>query len=209
MTSPADLATSYSATLPDWVLEEVDALDGPFATDVDKVRFTNLLARRNHLEGTGGPFAALVLDSATGEIVSVGVNLVLSSGLSSSHAEVVALSLAQVRTGNWDLGADAAVGRELVVNWRPCAQCYGALLWAGVTRLVIAGDGPEVEELTHFDEGPMRDDWAAQLESRGVSVSIDVLRDEAIEVFREYGERVAEGKVVVYNGRGTGPVASE
>ena len=55
----------------------------------------------------------------------------------------------------------------------------------------------------------MRDDWAAQLESRGVSVSIDVLRDEAIEVFREYGERVAEGKVVVYNGRGTGPIASE
>jgi len=197
------LATQYSATLPAWVLDEVAALDGPFATDVDKARFTNLLARRNHFEGTGGPFAALVLDSATGEIVSVGVNLVLSSGLSSSHAEVVALSLAQTRTGHWNLGGDERVGRELIVNWRPCAQCYGALLWAGVTRLVIAGDGPEVEHLTGFDEGPMRDDWIEQLESRGVSVSIDVLRDEAIEVFREYGERAASGEVVVYNGRAT------
>lgn len=205
--NPHDLATSYSATLPDWVLEEVAALDGPFASDLDKVRFTNLLSRRNHLEGTGGPFAALVLDTATGEIVSVGVNLVLSSGLSSSHAEIVALSLAQVRTGGWDLGADAATGRELIVNWRPCAQCYGALLWAGVTRLVIAGDGPEVEALTGFDEGPMRDDWIEQLESRGVSVTIDVSRDEAIDVFREYGERVAEGKAVVYNGRGSGSLS--
>jgi len=209
MTRSADLALTYSATLPAWVLEEVDALEGPFTSDVEKARFTNLLARRNQLEGTGGPFAALVLDSATGEIVSVGVNLVLDSGLSSSHAEVVALSLAQVRLGGWDLGADPAVGRELIVNWRPCAQCYGALLWSGVTRLVIAGDGPEVEALTGFDEGPMREDWIAQLESRGVSVSIDVLRDEAIEVFREYGERVAEGKVIVYNGRGTGAIAAE
>jgi len=209
MTTSADLARNYSVTLPEWVLEEVDKLDGPLTTDADKARFTNVLARRNHLEGTGGPFAALVLDSATGEIVSVGVNLVLDSGLSSSHAEVVALSLAQVRSGGWDLGADPAVGRELIVNWRPCAQCYGALLWSGVTRLVIAGDGPEVEELTKFDEGPMRDDWIAQLETRGVSVSIDVLRDEAIEVFREYGERVAEGKVIVYNGRGTGPVVAD
>jgi len=198
------LSTQYSATLPAWVLDEVAALDGPFTSDVDKVRFTNALARRNHLEGTGGPFAALVLDSATGEIVSVGVNLVLSSGLSSSHAEVVALSLAQTRTGHWDLGAQPDLGRELIVNWRPCAQCYGALLWAGVTRLVIAGDGPEVEHLTGFDEGPMREDWAVQLESRGVSVVIDVLRDEAIDVFREYGERAASGEVVVYNGRGTG-----
>ena len=44
---------------------------------------------------------------------------------------------------------------ELVVNWRPCVQCYGATLWSGVRRLVIAGSGPELEELTSFDEGPM------------------------------------------------------
>lgn len=201
--NPNDLATTYSATLPKWVLDEVDGI-APLENDLDKVRLTNRLARRNHLEGTGGPFAALVLDSATGEIISVGVNLVLSSGLSSSHAEIVALSLAQVRSGTWNLGANPAAGRELIVNWRPCAQCYGALLWAGVTRLVIAGDGPEVEELTSFDEGPMRDDWIEQLESRGVSVTIDVSRDEAIEVFREYGERVAAGEVVVYNGSTAG-----
>jgi len=77
-----------------------------------------------------------VVNTADGEVVSAGVNLVLSSGLSAAHAEVVALSLAQLRVGTWDLGAQDAADRELVVNWRPCAQCYGATMWSGVRRLV-------------------------------------------------------------------------
>ena len=125
------------------------------ATDEDKVRLTNVLASRNHREDTGGPFAALVVDSATGVLVSAGVNVVLASGLSSTHAEVTALSLAQTRLGTWNLGAQGAPSLELVVNWRPCIMCYGAAMWSGVRRLVIAGDGPELETLTGFDEGPL------------------------------------------------------
>ena len=146
------LATSYTVTLPSWVLSEV--ADAPLTTDAEKMVLVHRLARRNFREKTGGPFAALVVDSQSGELLAAGVNLVLASGLSSSHAEVVALGLAQAKTGHWDLGAGGAQ-RELVVNWRPCVQCYGAAMWSGVRRLVIAGDGPELERLTHFDEGPM------------------------------------------------------
>jgi tRNA(Arg) A34 adenosine deaminase TadA len=199
------LALEYSATLPMWVLEELVEVPETFESDEDKMRLVNVLARRNYREGTGGPFAALVIDSNTGELVSAGVNLVLNSGLSSSHAEVVALSLAQTRIGNWDLGADPENPRELVVNWRPCVQCYGAVMWSGVKRLVVAGDGPELEHLTRFDEGPMVEDWADQFESRGIEVVQDVLRDEAIEVYREYGSSIDSGEVTVYNARGTGP----
>ena len=195
------LPTQYSVTLPEWVADEVAGAS--LATDEEKMALVNRLARRNFQEKTGGPFAALVVSD--GRLVSAGVNLVLASGLSSSHAEVVALALAQTAVGNWDLGADGAK-RELIVNWRPCVQCYGATMWSGVTRLVVAGDGPELEQLTKFDEGPMVADWAAQFEARGISVTQDVLREEALDVYRSYGEYVAAGDVTVYNGRGAGPI---
>ena len=157
----------------------------------------NSLADRNYREGNGGPFAAIVVDAGTGELVSVGVNVVLSSGVAGAHAEIMALGLAQRATGSWDLGADPARPLELVVNWRPCVMCYGATMWSGVRRLVVAGSGAELETLTGFDEGPMREDWAEQFEARGITVVQDIGRDEALRVFREYGE----ADVLVYNAR--------
>lgn len=199
----APLPTHYAVTLPAWVLDEVTGR--PAGTDAERMALCCRLARRNVREGTGGPFAALVVDESTGALVSAGVNLVLASGLSSSHAEVVALGLAQAGLGRWDLGADGA-RHTLYVNWRPCVQCYGAVLWSGVTRLVIAGEGPELEALTGFDEGPMPSDWVAQFEARGIRVETGLLRDEALAVFREYGALVEAGAVTVYNARGAGPV---
>lgn len=184
--------------VPDWLREANQALPDTLPTLEERMAVVNRLADRNHREGNGGPFAALVVDTATGRPVAAGVNLVLSSGLSSAHAEVVTLSLAQLVLRQWDLGA-AATAHQLVVNWRPCAMCYGAVLWSGIRELVVAGDGPELEALTGFDEGPMRPDWAEQFEQRGIRVTQDVLRDEAIDVFRRYGERT---DTLVYNARG-------
>lgn len=197
------IARSYGATLPDWVLDEVASAPTALATDEERMALVHRLAARNPREGSGGPFAALVVDTATGEIISAGVNLVLASGLTAAHAEVVALSLAQTRLGTWDLGAADAPVRELVVNWRPCVQCYGAALWSGIKRLVIAGSGPELERLTGFDEGPMRDDWAEQFRRRGIEVVSDVLREEALRVFADYGRLVVERGLTVYNARGS------
>ena len=194
------LALEYGATLPMWVLEELVDLPDTFENDDAKMELVNRLARRNYREGTGGPFAAIVVDRATSEVVSVGVNVVLSTKKSSVHAEVMALSLAQEKLGAWDLGASEEQDLELVVNWRPCTMCYGALVWSGVKHLVIAGDGPECEDLTGFDEGPMPADWIGELEKRGISVTIGVQREAAVEVFAEYGRSGA----TVYNARGTG-----
>jgi tRNA(Arg) A34 adenosine deaminase TadA len=195
-----DLPRRFGAELPAWVSDELAVLPDVLATEQDRMRVVNTLAARNFVEGSGGPFAALVLERATGRLLSAGVNVVLASGLSSTHAEVVALSLAQVRLGNWDLGADGRE-HELVVNWRPCAMCYGAVVWSGVRHLVVAGDGPELERLTGFDEGPVRDDWIEQLVKRGITVSSDVLRDEAVKVYAAYGEYANRGGAVVYNAR--------
>jgi tRNA(Arg) A34 adenosine deaminase TadA len=100
-----------------------------------------------------------------------------------------------------DLGGPASTPAELAVNWRPCALCYGAVLWSGIERLVIAGEGDEIEDLTGFDEGPMRADWKEQFAQRGIEVRTNVLRDQALAVFRAYGERT---DATVYNGRQRG-----
>ncbi|MFD1715687.1 nucleoside deaminase [Amnibacterium flavum] len=200
------LATRFTAELPAWVLDEMADVPETLATDEERMALVHRLADRNFREKTGGPFAAIVVESESGAIVSVGVNVVLASGLSVGHAEVVALSLAETRVGGWDLGAEGAPARELVVNWRPCAQCYGATLWSGVRRLVVAGHGPELEHLTKFDEGPVREDWAEQFEARGISVTQDVLRDEALAVFAAYGRSIEDGEQVVYNARSQGAI---
>jgi tRNA(Arg) A34 adenosine deaminase TadA len=200
MSSSHPFATQVNAQLPDWLVKELHTHKTLLPTAEARIRLTNRLAARNYKEGNGGPFAALVVDPATGELISLGVNVVLSSGLSSVHAEVMAISLAQARLGTWDLGSAGSRALELVVNWRPCTMCYGALVWSGIKHLLIAGDGPECEQLTGFDEGPMPADWKAALEERGIRVTSGVLRDDAIAVFAEYGRSGA----IVYNARGTG-----
>ncbi|MCA9990397.1 MAG: nucleoside deaminase, partial [Anaerolineales bacterium] len=146
---------------------------------------------------TGGPFAAGVFERDSGRVVAIGVNRVVPLGCSSAHAEVMALSLAQQRLGTFDLGGAGLPAHQLVVNWRPCAMCYGATLWSGVRELVIAGSGPELEALTGFDEGPVHPAWRVELARRGVTLVEDVLRDEACALFRDFGA----SERLVYNAR--------
>ena len=192
------MQTEFTLSLPAWLVEALPGLPTVLSTLDERMTLVNALAARNYREGNGGPFAAIVVDATTGALVSVGVNVVLSSGVAGAHAEVMALGLAQRATGTWDLGADPTRPLELVVNWRPCVMCYGATMWSDVRRLVVAGSGAELEELTGFDEGPMREDWAEQFEARGIAVVQDIGREEALQVFREYGA----ADVLVYNARG-------
>lgn len=196
-----DIPKEYRVALPAWIDDELADVPAVVPARDDRMRLVHRLADRNWREGNGGPFAALVAERDTGRIVSAGVNVVLVSGVSSAHAEVVALSLAQTATGGWDLGGDGMPAHELVVNWRPCVQCYGAAMWSGVRGLVVAGEGAELEEITTFDEGPLGSDWAEQFEARGIAVTRDVLRDEALAVFRSYRKAVDADGIVVYNAR--------
>jgi tRNA(Arg) A34 adenosine deaminase TadA len=190
-------ATSLDASLPEWLLTLLPELPDVLPTAEERMDLVNDLADRNWRAGNGGPFAAIVVDADSGRLVSVGVNVVLSSGISGMHAEVMALGLAQRTLGRWDLGEGGAQ-LELVVNWRPCVMCYGATMWSGVRSLVVAGSGPELEELTGFDEGPVVTDWDAQFEARGIRVREGVRRAEALDVYRAYGA----ADTLVYNARG-------
>lgn len=175
--------TQIILTTPDWFQSCVAKLPEFSPNPEARMRLVLDFARRNVEHDTGGPFAAGVFECESGRLVAMGVNRVVPTGCSSAHAEIMALSLAQQRLGTYDLGRGDLAGHELVVNWRPCAMCYGAVLWSGIRHLTIAGSGPELEELTGFDEGPIHPDWREELSRRGISVRTDVLRDEAVQLF--------------------------
>jgi tRNA(Arg) A34 adenosine deaminase TadA len=184
-------------TLPDWAAGQLAELPECLPSPEQRMALVLAWARINFQRDTGGPFAAGVFERASGRLVAMGVNRVVASGCSSAHAEVMALGLAQKRLGTYDLGGPGLPAHELVVNWRPCAMCYGSLLWSGARHLTIAGSGPELEELTGFDEGPVHPQWKQELAGRGIAVVEDVLRAEAVELFRAFRESARK----VYNAR--------
>lgn len=189
--------TQFSLGLPEWAVDELNRLPGHLPSLEARMAAVINFSRLNFEHETGGPFAAGVFERDSGKLIVIGVNRVVPTNCSSAHAEVMALSLAQQLVGSYDLGGPGLPAHQLVVNWRPCAMCYGATVWSGVRSVVIAGSGPELEEITGFDEGPVHPDWQRQWEQRGLEVVSDVLRDEALAVYRAY----AASQPFVYNSR--------
>lgn len=187
----------FAVSLPHWAKDRLMALPECFDTAEKRMALVLQFARQNAVEDTGGPFAAGVFESATGRLVAIGVNRVVPTGCSTAHAEIVALSLAQSRLGIYDLGGPGQPVHELVVNWRPCAMCFGAVLWSGIRKLTIAGSGPELETLTGFDEGPIHPQWLDELAKRGIAFQEGVLREDALDLFRWFS---TSGRSV-YNAR--------
>lgn len=188
---------NITLSLPQWAVDKLAALPKVMPSIEERMATVIEFSRLNFEHGTGGPFAAGVFERDTGKLVVIGVNRVVPSNCSSAHAEIMTLSLAQNRLGTYDLGGADLPAHQLVVNWRPCAMCYGAVIWSGVRSLVIAGSGSELEELTGFDEGPIHPDWVHELQKRGIDVTENVLHDEACQVFRAFGESDSP----VYNAR--------
>ena len=187
----------FSLSLPDWVDEEMQQLPQALPTLEDRMAAVIRFSRLNFERGTGGPFAAGVFERETGKPLIIGVNRVVPTNCSSAHAEVMTLSAAQHILDTWDLGGAGLPEYQLVVNWRPCVMCYGAVIWSGIRSLVIAGSGPQLEDITGFDEGPIHPEWAAELRKRGVELVDGVLTDEAVAVFNDF----AASGALVYNAR--------
>jgi tRNA(Arg) A34 adenosine deaminase TadA len=189
--------TGFSLDLPDWAVADLNKLPPTIPDIEERMRAVIAFSRRNFQRQTGGPFAAGVFERQSGRLVVIGVNRVLPFNCSSAHAEVMALSVAQRMLGTYDLGAPGLPDHQLVVNWRPCAMCFGAVLWSGIRSLVIAGAGPELEAITGFDEGPVHPQWRAELAARDIELLENVCREEALEAYREF----AASQAFVYNAR--------
>lgn len=178
---------------PTWV-DQVARIGDVYASDADRMRLAIEVARRNVDEGTGGPFGAAVFESATGRLVSVGMNSVVRGNNCTLHGEMVAFMMAQHKLRSFTLAAPGMPAHELATSCEPCAMCLGAVLWSGVRRM-LCGAAREDASALSFDEGPVFPESYAYLEARGITIVHHVLRDEARAVLERY--RASKG--AIYN----------
>ncbi|MBV8613589.1 MAG: bifunctional diaminohydroxyphosphoribosylaminopyrimidine deaminase/5-amino-6-(5-phosphoribosylamino)uracil reductase RibD [Acetobacteraceae bacterium] len=100
------------------------------------------------------------------------------------HAETAALA----RAGERAQGATAYVTLEPCCHWGRTPPCTGALIAAGIARVVLGVRDPD----PRVDGGGV-----AALRARGVEVVEGVLEDEAAEVVAAFARRVRTGRPLV------------
>lgn len=187
----------FTLNLPHWAEAELQQLPAYLPRLEDRMAAVLRFAHLNTEHQSGGPFAAGVFERDSGKLIIIGVNRVVPLNCSSAHAEITALTLAQQVLGTFDLGGPGLPAHQLVVNWSPCAMCFGAVLWSGIRSLVIAGADDEMMAITGFDEGPMPQNWREELAKRGIELIEGLMRRDALDGFRKFATTGA----VVYNGR--------
>ncbi|MEL7498048.1 MAG: nucleoside deaminase [Planctomycetota bacterium] len=187
----------FEVNLPEWAIRENENLPDCLPSLESRMETVIRFAELNFQHDTGGPFAAGIFEAETGKVVVVGVNRVVPTNVSSAHAEIVTISLAQKLLGTFDLGGPGMAKYQLVVNGRPCAMCFGSIPWSGVRCVVTGASGEQIESIAKFDEGPIHPQWQFELRRRGIEVIEHVLADRACDVFQKF----ASSGQPVYNGR--------
>ena len=171
--------------LPNWLVEWEQTLPRKLAGDEEAMRVAVSAAALNVVKESGGPFGAVIIDSTTGELISVGVNLVVSAGSSVLHAEMVAIMRAQKVAKFYKVGGAAEIATTLYTSAEPCAMCMGAIPWSGIRRVVCGASDADVRAIG-FDEGDKPSEWVSAYRQRGIEVSTGVLHDEAVKVLQTY-----------------------
>ena len=178
-------------TLPDWLSAFMEQGPRHYDTPAARMSLAVELAARNVLSKTGGPFGAAIFDKQSGLVLGVGANLVMNSGLSMAHAEMVAISVAQKHLGQISLTGPG--GRwQLATSCEPCSMCLGGIHWSGL-KSVLIGARDEDARAIGFHEGHKPQDWEAAWRVDGIEVQRDLLRAESCAVLQAY---IRQGGVI-------------
>ena len=128
------------------------------------------------------PFGAVAV-GADGTVIGEGVNSARTSGIPTEHAEVLAINTACAIGGE-----TALAGATMYTSTEPCPMCAGALVWAGVRRIVFAASAAD-QAAAMFGHGPMFDLTCAALIATcpaEIDVSGPHLGDDALQVLRAF-----------------------
>lgn len=90
------------------------------------------------------PIGAVVVDSATGQIVARASNRTLALKDPTAHAEILA-----IRDACAQAGAQRIPACDLYVTLEPCAMCAAAISFARIRRLVYAAPDPKGGAVAH------------------------------------------------------------
>jgi tRNA(Arg) A34 adenosine deaminase TadA len=167
--------------------------DKEFTSDEEMMEVAIDISRRNVAQNTGGPFGTAIFekDATTGKckLFSIGANRVVSLNNSTLHAEMMAIQFAQKKLKTFSLSKNDSGGKEyfLFTSCEPCAMCLGGTLWSGLSKIVCAATKADAEAIG-FNEGPVFPESYQALESAGVKVVRNVLREQGAGVLLQYGE---------------------
>lgn len=182
---------NITLSVPTWINTWAEDVPAFLPTVNQRMALTINLAQTNLKHG-GGPFAAAVFNRQSGALIAPGVNWVVPGKSSLLHAEVMALALAEQAQGHYELASQGEF--ELVTTVEPCCQCLGVLLWSGISSLVCGAHSADAEAIG-FDEGPRAIDWTQALAQRGICVTREVMRKEAIEILQSYTGEIYNAKL--------------
>jgi len=106
--------------------------------------------RQAWISGKAGeaPVGALVVEAATGRIVSQAGNAPIRLSDPTAHAEILAIRDAGRALGNYRLG-----GCLLVVTLEPCLMCVGAVIHARLDGVVFGARDPKAGALVSNLDG--------------------------------------------------------
>jgi len=137
------------------------------------------LSREGCAAGKGGPFGAVVVETAGARIVGRGCNEVLASNDPTAHAEVVAIREASRALSRFHLA-----GCELFTSCEPCPMCLAAAYWARIDRIWYANTRADAAGIG-FQDDFLYEEFAAPPARRRLPL-VQVLREEALAAFEEW-----------------------
>jgi tRNA(Arg) A34 adenosine deaminase TadA len=128
---------------------------------------------------TGGAFGAVIVDRQ-GRIVSEGSNHVVSNYDPTWHGEMEAIREACAR-----LKALKLDGCILYTSSEPCPMCLATAYWAGLDGIVFGAYATDSKKYGGFDDVFIYEEFAKPIANRNIP-EVQVLRDEAVKVWKEY-----------------------
>ncbi|MFE3544736.1 nucleoside deaminase [Nocardia sp. NPDC059177] len=149
-------------------------------TDIDRTHLRRAIELAGQASALGDrPFGAVAVGS-DGTVLSEGVNAVNTTGDVTTHAELVAITVATAA------GKAAALrGATVYASGEPCPMCAAAMVWAQVGRIVFAAAAAEFGQI--LPGSPSFSLTCAEIVAGStlpVEVSGPHLGEEALAVFR-------------------------
>ena len=133
-------------------------------------------AEKGIASNEGGPFGCVIVKN--GEVVGKGHNQVVKNNDPTCHGEMMAIRDACRKTGNFDLS-----GCELYTTGEPCPMCFGAILWANISKVFYGCNIKDTEKIGFRDRRFYEDSEkikAELFEEKG--------REECLELYRKYSQ---------------------
>ena len=132
-------------------------------------------------ENEGGPFGCIVVKGD--KIVGRGNNKVTSTNDPTAHAEVVA-----IRDACKNIGAFQLDDCEIYTSCEPCPMGLGAIYWARPKVIYYANTRGDAAAIG-FDDSMIYEEMSKSYADRKIPI-ISISRNEALQVFKEWKEKV-------------------